>query len=373
MSLRRQVLGLEREMLRAWRVRSEHEEHEPAERFDHDVDRLIRNLRPDEALLSYFVCREQIMVLVLSAENRRQIVLPHPASVIRAALGRVELQMTSAQLATVRRRGNIAFLSRAAQSALKDLYDEVLAPVDELLPARGRITVIPHGFLHDVPFECLHDGADYVDSRWIIRRLPLADDVARRSNPAASMGGILLSGTVTAGPALVRQELHAVASTLLGQSIEILEDPTTEQLLTRLHAASLAHIVTHGAYRNDNPILSRLTTADGALFVADLLTRRLSANLVVLSACDSGKVFSGGGEDLHGLAHAFLSAGARTLVASIWRVDDQATMDLMRAFYTYYVRGSMSDAPGALRDAARSIRAEWEHPLFWGSFCVYGA
>ena len=378
-SLRRQLLELEREMLKSWRLESGHEERPPMETFEHDVNRLIRNLHPDEALLSYFASRERILVLVLSADNRRHLVLPRPASAIRAALARVEFQMTSAQLATVRQPGNLAFLSRACKAALKGLYDEVLAPVWKLLPERGRLTVIPHGFLHGVPFECLHDGDDYVDSKWVVRRLPLADQVAGRSVPPARMGRALLSGTVKDGPASVLQELNAVASILSHEGVEILgdveilEDPTTEQLLARLPGASLAHIVTHGVYRNDNPLLSRLTTADGAVFLADLLSRRLSAKLVVLSACDTGKVFSGDGEDLYGLAHAFLGAGVRTLVASLWRVDDRATIALMRAFYTNYVRSSRSDAPVALRDAARSIRGQWEHPLFWGGFCVYGA
>ena len=62
---------------------------------------------------------------------------------------------------------------------------------------------------------------------------------------------------------------------------KIVEDPTTAGLLERLTAARLVHVVSHGAHRTDNPLLSRLTTDDGAVFLADVLGRRLDAELVV--------------------------------------------------------------------------------------------
>ena len=156
-------------------------------------------------------------------------------------------------------------------------------------------------------------------------------------------------------------------------------------------------------------MFSRLSTRGDALFLIDLLERRIDAEMVVLSACNSGQVFSGEGDDLSGVAHGFLAAGAKRLVASIWRVHDQATRDWMATFYremalarpaegdhptlastappearlmvsgerdraseTVSLEPSGHDVGEMLRRACVQTREMWDHPFFWGAFCLYG-
>jgi CHAT domain-containing protein len=370
-ALRRQVIDLERELVTAWRRSGEREDRAPEESLDVDLDRILAALHPEEALITYFVTGERIVAAVLGAGRRGLVVLPSTSTEVRKRLEQVRFQLDSALMMTRRAGANLAFLRRSADAALTDLYGALLAPVEDLLPPRGRLTVVPHAFLHGVPFEALHDGTGYIDTRWVVARSPLVDQVGRRASVPQATRPVLVAGTVRTGPAAVRDELRAVAACYAPGECEIVEDPTTAGLLERLTAARLVHVVSHGAHRTDNPLLSRLTTDDGAVFLADVLGRRLDAELVVLSACGTGQVFSGEGEDLHGLALAFLAAGARRLVASLWRIDDPATVALMAAFHRRIAAGG-TDVATALAAAARDVRGRWDHPFFWGGFCLYG-
>jgi CHAT domain-containing protein len=160
---------------------------------------------------------------------------------------------------------------------------------------------------------------------------------------------------------------------LHAEDVLVLRDPTAPELLREMARHDVVHLATHGSFRSDNPAFSRLSAKEGAVFLADILDTPLSAELVSLSACGTGQVFSGRGDDLIGVAHAFLAAGARQLLASLWRVHDRATNELMSAFYQSYAGEAWGDPAAALRTAARAVRDRRDHPFYWGGFCVYGA
>ena len=149
-----------------------------------------------------------------------------------------------------------------------------------------------------------------------------------------------------------------------------------------LDSYALLHFATHGWLDDRHPLLSGIVLSrfdsngrrrEAFLRVPEIARLHLAAELVVLSACDTGRGESLRGEGVVGMAHAFFQAGARRLVVSHWSVDDEATALLMEHFY----RGLLVEqlAPGAaLRKAQRALKSEarWSAPYYWGAFTLQG-
>jgi CHAT domain-containing protein len=134
------------------------------------------------------------------------------------------------------------------------------------------------------------------------------------------------------------------------------------------------HFATHGEFRADKPLDSALLLSpgngdDGQLTVSRLYSMRLESDLVTLSACETGLGKVASGEDVVGLTRGFLYAGAATIVASLWKVDDLATAELMRAFYGNLAR---MDKLEALRQAQLETRKRLPAPFFWAPFQLIG-
>jgi hypothetical protein len=371
--LRREVRGLEREIeTRVLRAQG----REPGAagwRGTHDVREIGARLAADESLVEYFVGGPRVLAFVFTRGRGSFITLPEPADSIREAAERIRFHLETLALTAERLAASLSFLRDAADSVLSRLYEMLIRPLEDRLHSRGRLIVVPHGFLHDVPFECLKDGERYVDERWCVSRLPTTDVLFRRvRRERRAPRRVLVAGVVDGGPASVESEMLSVASSFPRDDVRLLRDPTADALLEELPRSHIIHLVTHAVFRGDNPAFSRLSLRGGALFLADVLDVRLNADLVVLSACNTGQVLTGRADDLSGVAHGVLAAGARRLVASQWRVHDAATQTVMEEFYRAYSGSAEGDPVRALHAAGRAARERWAHPFFWGGFSVHG-
>jgi CHAT domain-containing protein len=116
--------------------------------------------------------------------------------------------------------------------------------------------------------------------------------------------------------------------------------------------------------------MSSVRLADTWLNPYDVYDLELRADLVVLSACEGGAARVTRGGDPLGLLRGFLCAGARSLLASQWRVNDAVTAEFMAIFYSNFRDGQ--DASGALREAMARVRARRPHPYYWAPFFLVG-
>ena len=168
----------------------------------------------------------------------------------------------------------------------------------------------------------------------------------------------------------IAAELAAVAQSL-GPGTHLRQDgeATLAAFLAEAGAASSLHLACHASCRADNPDLSALHFSDGTLTVADLSGLHLNADLVTLSACDTALSRIAPGDEVLGLARGFLMAGARSVVASLWSVEDGSTAELMAQFHR--LRQAGLGTAGALRQAQRELALRQPHPFFWGAFIAY--
>jgi CHAT domain-containing protein len=130
------------------------------------------------------------------------------------------------------------------------------------------------------------------------------------------------------------------------------------------------HLATHGVFRADNPSFSSIKLADAWLTVRDLADLARGAQLVTLSACETGVNGINAGDEVIGLTRGLLSAGCSAVVASLWTVSDESTARLMERFYAS-LRGGAAPSE-ALQAAMLGIRERYDHPYFWAPFMVIG-
>jgi CHAT domain-containing protein len=289
----------------------------------------------------------------------------------------------------------------------------VLEPAGEALAGR-RLLIVPDGALHYVPFGALPvpggDGARLVE-QFEIAELPAASvlpALARRGDRARNRSVAILADPVfsaddprvtherpgaTPPPAghefsrlrFSRAEAEAVAALAHdGEPLIALDFNASEitALGPRIGEAGLVHFATHGVLNSHHPELSSLVLSlvgprgepvDGFLRLHEIYNMSLSADLVVLSACETALGTYVRGEGLVGLTRGFLYAGARRVIASLWRVDDRATAELMKRFYAALLVDGVA-APAALRAAQRSMQQDprWSAPYYWAGFVVQG-
>jgi tetratricopeptide (TPR) repeat protein len=369
-ALRERVRARERELLESERAFQLRDESSP-EGLPSDgvtLSQLQQCLGPDEQLLEYATVGDEVLVFLVEARRFRVFRGLASRQVVVRTLDRMHRQWSRCR-AGVPSGPLGARLNESARLLLCDLHQQLLEPVAEFLVA-SRLTIVPHGALHGVPFAGLHGGSGYAVDRWELTVSPSAG-VYRSCRSASDPGSTaaLIVGPDDPGLSHAREEVETLRKRLPGARYLEGPDAALEQLPVTGQFRCM-HFATHAEFRADNPLFSGLRLADGWLLALDLGRRRLECALAVLSACRTG-VSGGPGSEMLGLVRGFLSAGARAVLVSLWDADDHATAELMDAFYREWLAGSGRAA--ALRTAQRELRERFPHPYHWAAFTLAGA
>jgi CHAT domain-containing protein len=275
----------------------------------------------------------------------------------------------------------------AAQAPPAEIESQAEALHRRLLgPARAelggdRLLIVPHGLLHYVPFAALRSPR----GRW------LAEDFAIGTLPSASVlrylaakgadapEQALVVGNPDLGAGLTlrwsEREARLVGEREPRATVLLRGEATEARVKALIESAGLVHIATHGELSESDPLSSALLLVpgggeDGRLEVRELFGLDLHSRLVVLSACETGLGKLSRGDELLGLQRAFLYAGTPAIVTTLWKVDDRASLELIRAFYEQLPSAGPVEA---LRRAQIETMRAFPHPFAWAGFVLTGA
>ena len=330
----------------------------------------IEALAPDTAVVYPVVLPDRLALLVSVGADVRQVVVPIAEPRLRAEVEQFRLLLE--------RRSTNEFLAPARR-----LHDLIFRPVDALLAGRGvnTLVIVPDGVLRTIPLAALHDGTRFLVERYALATVPGLQLV----DPRPLVGET--PRTLAAGLSQSRQgfpALPAVAAELedvrrLQGGVLLLDSAFTRRNFARQlrnEDFGVVHIASHGQFGSD-PSQNFVLTYDGRLNMDDLEENMKLARfrdpgieLLVLSACQTA---AGDDRAALGLAGLAIKAGARSALATLWSVSDQASGLLVVDFYER-LRGGAGSKARALQQAQRNMLADplLSHPAYWAPFLLIG-
>lgn len=324
----------------------------------------------DTLLIEYFAVRGALVVFLVSHNTVHAVRLPTPLNRVLQLTQLLQLNLRAVMRSSA---AQLPSLTQNAVGLLQQLYALLVAPYAAHLAGYRQLQIVPHGSLHYLPFHALHNGQRYLLEEYEVSYLPGADLLRYcAGNSVATTGAVALGHSFGERLPHTVEEAQRVAHLTGGQAL-VNKAATTGEVRSLATTCRILHFATHGDFRSDNPLFSGLALDDGWLTTLDIFHLRLNASLVTLSACQTGRHVIGGGDELLGLMRAFLYAGANSLVATLWSVEDHTTATLMEVFYTEIMAGATKGA--ALRHAQLACLADRKrcaHPFFWAPFFLVG-
>lgn len=347
------------------------------------VLRTVRSrLATRAAVIDYAVLDTAVAALVVTNAGAVLRPLPVTTESLSARVGRLVAGLAP-------RMGNVVdtLHARFDASLASRLYGDLLAPLEADLGARDRLTIVADGPLHQLPFDALvipeegssdaaTRGTRYALDRFTISFAPSLA-LAGGSDGALPDGVVLAVAGPSSGESLAgaTAEIQAILSAFGPARVLTLDGAGATEAAIRAHAPSAAvlHLAAHARANDADPASARIGLAprdgdDGLLHAYEIDALHLPGSLVVLSACETGAGRLFGGEGILSLSRAFLRAGARATVATLWPVGP-STADLMSEFY----RGLAGGIPpaDALRNAKLALaRGPRASPLYWAPFVL---
>lgn len=353
--------------------------------------RIVQDLPPGTGLLSLFQSDDGLIASLARSDSMRTQTWKCWVSA-----DELKYRFLGNFIDEIYHRQQFLAIGREAIERWRRLGQQLLEPVIDHLEELSHLVIAPHKQLHGLPIHALildtydrtlidHCSVSYLPS------LGLLDTHGRGNSKSKS---VFVFGHTDADPSTnagekeieyFHEEATMVAGVFSGQAF-LAEEATSKRLVENTKTpCRVLHLSCHGVFDGSDPLASHVLLADGPFTARDWMMNSITADIVTLSACQTARSGSLGGDELVGLSQAILYAGASSLLLSLWNVVSYTTMKMMVDFYQ---RLNGPDAPGkaeALRQTMLAMRSgaltpelaeltgfDSADPYYWAPFVLIG-
>lgn len=332
----------------------------------------------DTLCLNFYYSETEVIVIVVQ-KNKSPVLIRIPFD------EKLDLDKLESLLNALANNSNTDIRSheyiRDVKQPLSYFYELLIQPLSDVLKGIKHIIIIPHYFLHYLPFHALYDGVnkEYLIDKFSISYAPSATALyfSCKKNRRQYENALILANPSNDLP-YAEEEAEKIKAIFKERGYLFTKDQASFDNLRSFQQADIIHLACHGYFREDEPIFSFIILsgpdAKGLpFFLPDFFNLKLQTSLVTLSACESGLSQFTTGDELIGMSRAFFYAGASTLLTSLWKVNDKSTAVLMGKFYNELVHNKASKSE-SLKNAMQELKAvpEYKHPYFWAPFFLSG-
>jgi len=351
-------------------------------------DRVLGTAQTRAADVQQYLGAGEALVTFLSGPERLDIFLVTRRGLVHRSTPISDREL-AAQVRIARELIGTERPGRGPAHAMSALFDLLLGGLREELTGISHLLVVPHGPLAALPFAALWDAhtRSYLITRAALSYLPSAAAIQVRSDEVTALSGTGMT-VFTPQPDLLpgtAVEARSVARLVPGARRLDGRESTEERVREALRRGRSVHIASHGSQNLQNPLFSRIMVGqgrgrgagpagDGRLEVHEILELSTRSPLVFLSGCETGLVPAAQGQfarhvEEGALAQAFLAAGVRVVVATLWEVEDAAAAEIATGFYARMRDGS---APAEALASTQRALIQAGRGLGWAAYTVSG-
>ena len=331
-----------------------------------NLEQIQAFLEPDVRLLAYYTLPYEILCWLVTDSSIKLFRTP----LGREALGKTVLDFR-------RMLQNLEPLEKPSMELHRWLLSKVMPELEDC----QVLGIVPHGILHYLSFATLFDGNSYLADRFPLFYLPSASVLRytlERRKAEKSTRVLAIGNPDLKNPALdlpfSEKEIFTIGWNFPETTLLTRERATESWVVDNISDFGIIHLASHGEFDPVNPLFSGVKLApdannDGDLRAAETFGLQIEADLVVLSACQTGLGKITSGDDVIGMNRAFLYAGTHAIISSLWRVSDISTAMLIKQFYRSYRTMNKAES---LQKAMLHVKHRYPHPGYWGAFLLVG-
>jgi CHAT domain-containing protein/tetratricopeptide (TPR) repeat protein len=342
-----------------------------------------RALHRGQVLVEYFVGKERGHLVALRRDTSILLELAQPSANVNSS-ARTLLELL--------RRGHTAPDDALWRGPARYLHSVLIQPLLDhgMLKEGDHLIVSPQGRLLEVPFACLLDssGAALIQ-RFTLSSLPSSSHLQMHQQQRKLISLLAVVPERKSLP-FAEREVNGIPRSLFSSTSFLFDEKaSTAEFLHRAAGPDVVHVAAHGSIHHWHPLFSSLRMHDGPLELHRVLNLRLSSPVVVLSSCETGLGVGmmgdiARGHEAVGFPHAFLAAGASSVIAPLWIVEDEATSYLMLSMYSELASLQLAGESLTSASFARALTLAQRHcltqsgnqarthPFFWAGFYLTG-